>query len=841
MNFLKYLSNLILIMIALAITILVSLIIPENQFKHYKLDLDSTWAKEPDRQEYLVDLNNDREVEIIRHNHINKPGHSMELVYKNRVSVIGIFGEKAFIISRSLKFADVNHDGISEILFVAVDNRKASLFILEFDFKSGKNPPVKSIQAIGIDSVHYQNNIPDVVNYDILTNNSEVILDLQAGYYVQPRNIYKYNVQTEKLVRTPRSSIVNKHLELVTIQNRAYLLAKNVVVTANTWSPEQAEIFRISKNADSLKIYDRIKSYIYAFGDFSSYILLYNPNLEFAFRPVEFRGWTNYTLSGILMIGNTPHIIALTNNQLNDSTQRFLTLCSLHGNIRRQEHLAENYTGLFTDTNTFVLQQKQTLDVYSAGFKKEKKIDGISFAAGFYDLTPNPGREFIGFEKNELVVYSDGFRSRTSFKIAQEFAPWPETAPEVFQKNGKTSVLFHSRLFYYLFTYETNGIAWLKYPFYAAIFLFWFALLLLLLRMNSKRHLREKQLLETIVSERTQELQLKNRELASQKEEIQAQTAKINEQYRHLEKLDHFKETLTHALVHDLKNPLSQILLTSNNELIKLSARKMLQLIMNMLDVERYQHTELKLRKDTHSLRNLLETSVGGLEISMKEKNIGLRRHFNDYKVQADREVMVRVFDNLLSNAIRYSPLNQNIEIFAEPSGGGFLLITMRNQGDPIPEEVRPYIFDKYRQFGHDEPGSYRTTGLGLTFCKMAVEAHGGKIGAGSHEGRGTDFWFTIPCVPLPVEPDEPETPVDGPTATLRLSEAGLAALKEVVPSLKACELYEISRFHEILDSLKESPETDVNQWVSLVFSAVYAQNKNEFNRLIKLAENEQE
>ena len=83
MSVLNFLIKVILVMIAAVITLLVSWIVPENQFTPYRLELDTTWAKEPDRQDYLVDLNNDSVLEIIRHTHINKPGNSMEVIYNN--------------------------------------------------------------------------------------------------------------------------------------------------------------------------------------------------------------------------------------------------------------------------------------------------------------------------------------------------------------------------------------------------------------------------------------------------------------------------------------------------------------------------------------------------------------------------------------------------------------------------------------------------------------------------------------------------------------------------------------------------------------------------------------
>jgi len=828
MNVPKLITNIILVLIAVVITLLISWSIPKNQFTPYRLELDSTWAKEADVQDYLVDLNNDSKYEIIRHNHINKPGHSLELIYNNHVSVLAISHEKSFTISRFLRFADVNQDGILEMILITVTDKIARLFVMGFDFNAKNHSPVPNYHLVEIDSVGYWNNVPDVINYEILTNGADIYFDLQAGYYVQPRNIYKYNFKTQKLLKTQHSSIVNKQLELLERHNQDYLLAKNVVATTNTLNHEQLEKFRTSKNADSVKLYRFVKELTYEYGDFSSYILLYDTNLDFAFKPVEFFGWTNYTLSGLLWNDTIPLIISLTNNQSDDTTQRKITLCNLTGDIVKQLPATENYDHLFADRNAFALHFNQNLDIYSSGLKLEKRLAGLTFASGFYNLTPNTGNEFIAFENNEIIVFSENFNMKTSFSIAQEFAPYPENNNvEILQKDGKSCFLFNTRLFYYLFSYEKNELAILKYPFYLAIFLFWSGVLFLLLRFNARRLEKEKQQLEKIVSERTAELQSKNQILALQKEEIQVQAEEITGQYERLEKLDRFKESLTHALVHDLKNPLSQIMLKTSNPLINLSARKINRLITNMLDVEKYENAEFRLNKEIHSLRGMFEEVKTGQQPALSEKNLKLSLHFDDYLVQADKEVMIRVFDNLLSNAIRFSPQNRSIEVLAEKTGSDILQISFKNYGDPIPEAALPFIFDKYWQLEKSDSSSYRTTGLGLTFCKMAVEAHGGNITV-KNEPDGVVFTFALTGNINPVQTTASEIE----TSEIVLTVEQKAILKPFFDRLKNIEVHQVSDILQILDEIPDDSE-NINHLKQQIRDAAFATNAGLYNQMI--------
>ena len=323
-----------------------------------------------------------------------------------------------------------------------------------------------------------------------------------------------------------------------------------------------------------------------------------------------------------------------------------------------------------------------------------------------------------------------------------------------------------------------------------------------------------------------------------QKEEIESQSEKITEQYERLDKLDHFKESLTHALVHDLKNPLSQIMANIDNPQVIHPARKMHRLIMNMLDVEKYENTEFSLNKEVICLHNILAEVKTGHEISLREKNLEIKFLFDDYKVLVDKEVIVRVFDNLLANAIRFSPENRSIDVFAEQLDDEILYISVTNYGEPILDEELPYIFDKYRHFGKKD--GRHSTGLGLTFCKMAVEAHGGKIGVSCNSEKGCNFWFTVPFASKTAEVEQIENNAQDFKSKFQFSGTDIEVLKKVVKHIKEFEIFEISRFHETLDPLKETSGSAVNDWISLLFSTIYIQNIDEFNRLINLAENGQ-
>ena len=828
MKLLSYIITAIIIIVVLVFTIMVKQIVPENQFEPYRLELDSVWDKDADSQEYVMDLDNDSKLEIIRHQKINKAGHSLELWNDKHLKMLDVFDKNEFVISLSLKFADANEDGLKEIIFLTANKQLAYLNILEYKYDHKGVSFLKGIKKIKVDSIKYYNNKPDAINHNILINKNDIWFNIQAAYSLQPRNIYKYNSSTQELVKTPRNSIVAKAFELVSYNNQDFLLAKNVIAAGNTVSPEESEMLRNAKDPDSIGYYELTKNRVYQYGDFSSYILMYNSSLDFAFKPIEFNGWANYTKTGIVTLDSIPCIVAITNTIQGDTTNKKITICNLQGKILKQRPMTDSYSEVFSEKNKIVFWGNNTFNVYSEMLEPIKEIPDITYACGFYDIGNRKETEFIAFKKNKICILSDDFKALATFKIEQEYAPYPEdNGIELLQIDKKQCFVYNTHSFYYLFSYQKNEFALLKYPFYISIFFLWFGILFLILRINTMRLEKEKRKLEKTVAERTQELQNINMELASQNEEIEAQTEKIIEQYQRIEKLDRFKESLTQALVHDLKNPLSQILLNAGNHEVNNPARKMMRLIMNMLDVEKYENTELKLNIELHSLRNILEEVKTGHEISLREKNLGLHFHFDDYLVLADKEIVVRVFDNLLANAIRFSPQNRDIDVLAENSGDDIIQISIINSGKPIPEEALPYIFDKYRQIGKRDSSSSQSTGLGLSFCKMALEAHGHKISAQNIKDSVL-FTFTLNGK----RNQGQEQSKEEYDREIVLTQDEKTLLKPFFDCLKNFEVHQVSDILQVLDEISGESE-NIKAIKLLIRDAAFAANAELYLQII--------
>ena len=113
--------------------------------------------------------------------------------------------------------------------------------------------------------------------------------------------------------------------------------------------------------------------------------------------------------------------------------------------------------------------------------------------------------------------------------------------------------------------------------------------------------------------------------------------------------------------------------------------------------------------------------------------------------VNCDASLITRVIANLVGNAIKFTAADSQVAISVERTCAGTKL-SVADTGCGIPREFHQKIFEKFGQVDTQQRANMHSSGLGLTFCKLAVEAHGGAIGVESEAGKGSTFWFTLPA-----------------------------------------------------------------------------------------------
>ena len=218
------------------------------------------------------------------------------------------------------------------------------------------------------------------------------------------------------------------------------------------------------------------------------------------------------------------------------------------------------------------------------------------------------------------------------------------------------------------------------------------------------------------------------------------------------------KKTLAQTLVHDLKSPLSAILgnldlleMRGTPELLQMvqrskqGAKRMLKMILNLLDVEGFEQGRMRPAFDRLDATEVARATAEEAEIAADQKELHIALDLPpEARLDADPVLFRRVLDNLVSNAITHSPVGGTIEIAVHNRESG-VEFSVSDQGGGVPEQHRERVFDKYEQLELRRSGVTSNRGLGLTFCRLAVEAHGGSIWIEASPSGGACFRALLP------------------------------------------------------------------------------------------------
>jgi PAS domain S-box-containing protein len=170
---------------------------------------------------------------------------------------------------------------------------------------------------------------------------------------------------------------------------------------------------------------------------------------------------------------------------------------------------------------------------------------------------------------------------------------------------------------------------------------------------------------------------------------------------------------------------------------------RLLNLIKELLDIEKLESGMVEMTVDTYSSREILNTALESVRGYAEQQGVTLVDTAGDTSIVTDKERMVQVLVNLLSNAIKFSPREGTVTI-SDLKSDTHLEFAVADQGPGIPAEDQESIFQRFRQVGAREKRS-SGSGLGLAICKAIVEQLGGKIGVESNVGEGSRFWIRLP------------------------------------------------------------------------------------------------
>jgi signal transduction histidine kinase len=229
--------------------------------------------------------------------------------------------------------------------------------------------------------------------------------------------------------------------------------------------------------------------------------------------------------------------------------------------------------------------------------------------------------------------------------------------------------------------------------------------------------------------------------------------------------VERLRDDLTHTMVHDLRNPLSGIstslalfdfdaLDSTQRELLTIAAQsadRMLGLVNAILDVSRLESGQMPLERAAVDADLLAAEAVRLQTALAAERRLQLQNAVPAGlpAVNVDPTLIGRVLQNLIGNAIKFTPAGGRVTLNARRAGSR-LEMSVSDTGPGIAPELLGKLFQKFVT-GHEKE---RGSGLGLAFCRLAVEAHGGRLSVESAPERGTTFRFTLPLAeseaPLP-------------------------------------------------------------------------------------------
>lgn len=170
------------------------------------------------------------------------------------------------------------------------------------------------------------------------------------------------------------------------------------------------------------------------------------------------------------------------------------------------------------------------------------------------------------------------------------------------------------------------------------------------------------------------------------------------------------------------------------------------RLIRDLLDVGRMEAGGLTLARTVVATKPAVVDVLGSLRLLAVEASIGVQLETDEQlpAIWADQDRLTQVLENLIGNAIKFTPRGGRITVTAHDAPGEFVRFSVADTGAGIPEQNLPHVFDRFWQA---KTGSRSGAGLGLPICKGIIETHGGRIWVESTLGRGSRFSFTIPTM----------------------------------------------------------------------------------------------
>jgi|GEM_PF-3302493 len=339
----------------------------------------------------------------------------------------------------------------------------------------------------------------------------------------------------------------------------------------------------------------------------------------------------------------------------------------------------------------------------------------------------------------------------------------------------------------------------------------------------------------------TKHLQELNEVITEQKENLQSKSEQLALSNERIKELSEFRERLAAMAVHDMKGPLSTIIgmsdgtMTAKKQgLIKKAGHQMLNFLMDLLDIYKFEQANIALKLLPHSLYKLVNESIASVDFLAAEKGISFDKNIpEDLIVPVDDGIVVRVITNLLSNAIKYSGEQTKVTIEAKTKvteGRPYLTLKIQDQGKGLSQEELEHMFKPMNLRKDNYISKSTSTGIGLDFCKLAIQAHRGKIWAQSQPDFGTSIFIELPLHEVVQQDLRPRHDYVDPDQVA-------PQMEDFSEELLQLSKYQVFEAGEILPILHEMEEQGAdNQWLTKIKASVYSSDDALYRELLNKA-----
>ena len=242
--------------------------------------------------------------------------------------------------------------------------------------------------------------------------------------------------------------------------------------------------------------------------------------------------------------------------------------------------------------------------------------------------------------------------------------------------------------------------------------------------------------------------------------ELHRQRRELQRSYDKLRELEQLRDSLVHMIVHDMRTPLAIVLgyleLAGKEPMEKSvanyicramsSTETLMEMVSTLLDVSKMEAGQMTLEFSEVDLGTLVSETIQMVEPLKEQRSLAFTPSGEMAPFKGDMGLIRRILQNLIGNALKFTDRDNGvITVRVESAAENMVRVSIVDNGHGIAPEYHEKVFDKFCQVAARKQGQRYSTGLGLTFCKLAVETLGGRIGLESEVGKGSTFWFELP------------------------------------------------------------------------------------------------